>query len=147
VRSGQILSAITRRVGEGTSAFLLAYNHTTGQVGQFEEVRRVHGTSGGLGWLLATPVGSVGFGIAFGIILSIRPDADDDPVRRLLNPVVHWIMGAIVSAIIAIPMVLYAQSKLARERVTRFQRDHVPDYRKCLQQLTQAVHKHFGVTL
>ncbi len=142
VRPGHILSVITQPGSDGSPEFLIAYNHNTGQ---FEEFRGIpYGIRGGMmAWLLATLVGSVGFAIAFGIILSIQPDSSADPARRMLGPIVDWIMGVIASAIAAFFISMTAGRKLSRQRQATYQRQYVPRFREFLGQCTPALQKHF----
>jgi hypothetical protein len=143
VRPGHILSVITHPGSEGSAEFLMAYNHNTGQ---FEELRGIpYGIRGGImAWLIATLVGSVGFAIAFGIILSIQPDSNADPARRMLGPIVNWIMGVIASAIAAFFISMTTGRKLFRQRNASYQSQYVPRFRQFLEQCTPALQKHFA---
>lgn len=145
VRPGHILSVITHPGSDGSTEFLMAYNHNTGQ---FEELRGIpYGIRGGIrAWLLATLVGSVGFAIACGIILSIQPDSEASGLDRLLSPVVDWIMGVIASAIAAFFISMTAGRKLSRQRHATYQRQYVPGFRQFLGQCTPALQKHFNVS-
>ena len=70
------------------------------------------------------------FAIAFGIILSIKPDSDGGAVDRILSPVVDWVMGAIVVAIPAFFILMRAKAKLFAQRNAHFQAQYLPGLRQ-----------------
>ena len=84
----------------------------------------------GKAWLLATLVGSVGFGIWIGMVLSIQ--AIDDPMDRMLTPFVDWIEGLIPAAIVALFIVLWALKKVVRQRNNRFTSQYLPGFQQFL---------------
>jgi len=145
VRPGHILSVIIHPGNDGSPEFLMACNHDTGQ---FEELRGIpYGIRGGImTLLLGTLVGSVGFGIAVGVILSIQPDSNPDPTHRMLGTIADWIMGLFASAIAAIFISMMTGRKLSRQRQASYQSQYVPGFRQFLTQCTPALRKHFKVS-
>jgi len=145
VRPGHILSVITHPESDGSPEFLMAYNHNTGQ---FEELRGIpYGIRGGImTLLLGTLAGSVGFGIAVGIILSIQPDSNADPAHPMVGPIADWIMGLIAAAIAAVFISMMTGRKLSRRRNASYQNQYVPGFRQFLAQCTPTLQKHFNAS-
>jgi hypothetical protein len=139
VRPGHFLSAIILPGKENSSEFLMAFNHNTEQFKTFRAIP--FPVRHGKAWLVSAFIGSIGFGIAVAIILSIQPDSQADPIHRILQPIVDWIMGGIIAAIPALIIVGMAGGKLGRQRNVVFQRQYLPAIQPFLAERTRFLQK------
>jgi hypothetical protein len=142
-RHGHVLSAIVLPQGtEERSDFLMAFNHNTNQFHVFRLIP--FGVRTGWAWLVSTLIGSIGFGIAVAIILSIQPDPPTAPIDVIVKPLVDWIMGGMASAILALWIVNRATKKVGEERVGAYRQNYLNQFRQFLEQSTPAMLKRFG---
>jgi len=140
-RPSQVISAISRRLQDGSSEFVLLYNHTTGELERLSQ--NAHGTKGRYAMLLATLIASIGFAIWIGIILSIGP-VETDPLNRLLSPLVYWLEGLIPAIIAAFIVVIRAQGKVHRRRNAYFESHYFPGIQQFLVQSTPQLERYFA---
>jgi hypothetical protein len=138
-RRGQIISLITRPLPDGTPERMYVYNHATDQ---FETLAggSANRTSGRAAWWTSWAIGSVGFGIGFGVLLSIGPD----PITFPIGWVAAWVEGAVASVIAAFVVVGFADRAVMRPRVARYESHYVPGFRRYLEQCTPALQKCLG---
>jgi hypothetical protein len=143
VRPGHVISAITLAGGSGKQEFVLSYNHNTGQLIEFKGVP--YGTRGSKAWWVSTFIGSIGFGIAVAMILSIQPEPVRDPVDLLIRPLADWVMGGIAAGILSFFVVGRATAKINGKRQAAYRQKYPAGFRQFLQQSTPALQKFFGV--
>ena len=143
VRPGHVLSAIfLPDAAKEKLDFLMIFNHNTSQFNLYRLIP--FAVQSGRAWSASALIGSVGFGIAVAVILSIQPDPIASPVDFVIRPLVDWIMGGIASTILALFIVGRAMKKIGNERDTVFRRDYLNQYRQFLEQYTPTAMKHFG---
>ena len=144
-RQGQVLSAIAQPFPNGSSQFLAAYNHSTGQ---FEAYRP--GSSGQkkigtmLPWLITTLVGAAGF--IFGTAILFMPTANllgmFSPAG-LMTILVIVVRGGVVcligAAITARILIGFVRGKIEGERGSRFEKEFKPAYLRFLQESTPVI--------
>jgi len=142
-RAGHVISAIAKTLRDGSRQFLALYNHATGQL-------EVLGDGGPgckaavLAWILGPAVGSVFFGLAIAIFLSVDPSPDPDPLHAMFLPVAYWIEGGMAAGFLGIFMVLWMLGSATRARAAAFQRHYVPAYRQFFQQTSASLRQMFG---
>jgi hypothetical protein len=145
-RAGHLISAIARATREGTLDFLLAYNHSTGQLDPLGG-SGAHGTRFGRWvWPLSALIGAIGFGIAFGIVLSIKPPQTtvDSP---WVYPLSLYIEGLVASTAVGLILVLLTKGSILRQRNRIFEREYLPGFRKFFEQRSPVLDHHFASPL
>jgi hypothetical protein len=148
VRPGQIISAIARKAKGGHLDFLLAYNHTTGQLEpQTSNLFLAHGVRNAVRGFIAQPVstlaGSVGFAIAVGYFLTLG-------IENLINIngvdffIGLWVVGGFCALTFAFFFTHWLQWHVADRRNKRFVARYGPQFRQFFEQGTPALQKLFA---
>jgi hypothetical protein len=141
-RRGQIISIIGRPLRDGTRDFLLAFNHTTGQLQQFGGVQSVHTPKFLLPWFLIALAGSLpgayGLGIMFHRLGGLAAAAL--PIQLLTL----WIEGGIASAVIATIVALIMMRRIMSRRNAAFKNRYVPGYLEFFAQAMPALARRFN---
>jgi len=136
-RTGHIITLITRPLPNGNPERMYAYNHATGQLERLQGVSNANSTSGRAAWWTSWAIGSVGFGIGFGVLLSIGPD----PITFPIGWVAAWVEGAVASVIAAFVVVGFVDRGVMRRRYARYDGHYVPGFRRYLEECTPALQK------
>lgn len=143
-RPGHLLSVIARGLRSGKTAFLLAYNHTTKQLEVFG-YGAAHATRRGfMAWAVSALIGAAGFGLAFGIFLSIQPPDQANGPHQMIYPASLYIEGLVVSAVLAAIITLQIKGSVWRKRNKQFEQEYLPGLKQCLEERTAAVEKVFA---
>ncbi len=126
-RAGHKLSALVRPASEGNAEFLLAYNHTTGQLESFNGLARAHQPRRLLAWLATSALG------AALILLALRNVVD--PSGTIVNlPALfqrgNWSGPLIPGAILAAVSVPLSAALLRGLRTRSFMARYTPAFRK-----------------
>ncbi|HTF89325.1 MAG TPA: hypothetical protein VK843_13015 [Planctomycetota bacterium] len=126
-RAGHRLSAIARRAADGRPEFLLAYNHTTGQLETFDGLARAHQPRRLLAWIAATVL------VAGMILLALRAvvDASGENLRLpALFQVGNWTSPLVLAGVAAGVCVPLGAALLRGLRTRAFLARHAPAFRK-----------------
>jgi len=148
-RQGQMVSAIERPRGNGSSDFLLVYNHTTGQSKAFNAVDASKRVKILLPWMITTLVGTAGFLLGVAVMFQLRlgqagfsPAAA--PLALMAAVYTDWGTCLFCAAIAARIFAGFAKGRVQRLRARRFQQQFQPELLRHLQQATPALVQHFG---
>ena len=147
VRAGQIISAIVQRTISGQIEFLLLHNHETGELTRFDAaVAKLHATRAGFAWPMAAVVGSIGFGIAFGLVRFADPH---DPIHggfgaQALAWLDAWKTAAILACAVALFVTHHSKRWLQQRRNAVFENQYTPEFHAYLDECTPALEKHFA---
>ena len=140
-RQGHILSSILRPLRDGTREFLLAYNHTTGQLADFNGLQTVHATYGFRAWILAAFFGSLPGAFGLGMMFHTLGGMPAAPL--IIQLVTLWIMAGFASALVAVAVVFYMRKRINSRRNQAFVRQYLSQYREFFAQATPALIRHF----
>jgi hypothetical protein len=147
VRAGQIISAIMQRTISGQIEFLLIHNHATGELTRFDAaVAKLHVTRAGLAWPMAAVVGSIGFGVAFGLVRFADPgDSIHGGFGAQALAWLHaWKTAAILAGAVAVFVAYHSKRWLQRRRNAVFEHQYTPEFHAYLDGCTPALEKHFA---
>jgi len=138
-RTSHVLSRIGRPVGDDVQ-FLMACNHTTGQIVSLDGgIQAQHSAPFLRAWIAATLVGTAGF--LFGGWNMIPLIDDTQPFA--MNALGLGIEGLIGSTIMGIFMAILAGRSLIKRRNNEFYKNWVPKYRDFFRQFTPVVTARF----
>jgi hypothetical protein len=144
-RQGQVISGIIRPLPNGSSEFLAAFNHSTGQSEGYRPSSAGQQKIGiMLPWLITTLVGAAGFLI--GTALLFMPTASVMGVfspTGLLTVLVVAVRGGFIcligAAITARILIGFVKGKIEGERGSRFDSEFKPAYLRFLQESTPVI--------
>lgn len=140
-RQGHIISSIGRPLSDGTRDFLLAYNHTTGQLEQFAGLRSVHIPKFLWPLFLVAFFGSLPGAYGLGIMFHRLGGLSGPLPLELLT---LWIVGGIGSAIVAFIVVWRMMRRIMSRRNATFASRYIPGYLEFFAQATPALVRRFN---
>jgi len=140
---GQILTALARPTRDGFFEFVLAYNHSTGELIRVEQgLASAHASKGFLGWLAqpaATLVGTIGFSIVIGYLLTSPP-----PIISFafdMSGVILLLAGGFCSLTAAFFMTALLRSRVCDRRSKKLITQYGEPFRQYCEQIRPAVQK------
>lgn len=120
VRAGHVVSALVRSTPEGKAEFLLAYNHTTGQLDHFDGLSRAHQPRRLAAWIATSVLG------AALVLLALRAfvaPGGDVPLGALFQPS-NWPGPLILASVVAAVTVPVCAAFLRNLRTRAFLSRH-----------------------
>jgi hypothetical protein len=140
---GQILTALARPTRDGFFEFVMAYNHSTGELIRVEQgLANAHASKGFLGWLaqpVATLVGTIGFSIVIGYLLTSPP-----PIISFdfdMSGVILLLAGGFCSLTAAFFMTALLRSRVSDRRSKKLITQYGEPFRQYCEQIRPAVQK------
>jgi hypothetical protein len=131
-RPGHILSRIGWRASPDRVEFLIAYNHTTGQFATFPAIREANASMRRGPFWAVTLVGTVGFlSAGWNLVPELDPQGS-----MIWNAMWIGFVGFVGSVVIAVYLDHRSRMKVWNRRNAYFMDHYLPEFRKCLEQLT-----------
>lgn len=124
-RAGHMLSAIAWRDASGHAQFLLAYNHTTGQLDSFDGLNLAHRPRRLAAWIGTTFVG--GGAVLYALLGFV--DGVQTTLPALFIPS-NWPAPLAVAAVVALLTVAISAALLQKFRTQSFHRRYTPAFRR-----------------
>ena len=140
-RPGHVVSSVGRRLRDGSTEFLLADNHTTGQMDTFVGLSNAHKSRRLLAWLATTVVGATG--ILFALYRLITSDGTSLDPRAMLLPS-NWTYPLIIAGFIAAILVSISARLIRLLRNRTFRRRYLPAFRQFFEQNREALLRPFA---
>ena len=140
-RAGHVVSSVGRRLRNGSTEFLLASNHTTGQMDTFDGLSSAHRARRLLAWLATTFAGALGVLLAFHQLLASGGASVD--MRAMLQPS-NWTYPLIAAGILAAILVGISAWLIRRLRDRSFRRSYLRAFRSFFEQNRSAFLKPFA---
>lgn len=135
----QIISILAMQTKRGDLNFLLGYNHNTDEL---QRLGFAHGARIGGGWIVATCVGTIGFGIALRF-LSLDPDSVLYQIFMALRGPWTFVAGAVLAAVAAVFVAMFARNSVVSERNAVFIKRYLPGFKKHFEQCTAPLRRIF----
>lgn len=128
-RTGHTLSAIAWRDGAGHGRFLLAYNHTTGQLDSFDNLSHVHQPRRLAAWIGTTIVG--GGAVLYALLGFV--DGVEKTLPAMFMPS-NWTAPLVVAGVVSALTVPISALWLQKQRTQSFHRRYKPEFRRHFEQ-------------
>lgn len=126
-RAGHTLSAVARPASDGKAEFLLAYNHTTGQLDTFDGLARAHQPRRLLAWLATTALGAAMILLAMRAVVDASGASLGLPALFQLG---NWKVPLVLAGVVAALSVPLSAALLRGLRTRAFLARHAPAFRK-----------------
>jgi len=145
-RQGHVITGIFRRLSNGSSAFFMAYNHTTGQLQMFDAADQVDKVRKFLPWVVTTVLGTAGFIFGaskiFQALMGTAGSTAAGEVQALALAVAISGSGCFFGAAsFAWIFASLARGRVGRQRGRMFESHYKPAFLRFLQQSTPALLK------
>ncbi|MCC7169266.1 MAG: hypothetical protein IT459_02360 [Planctomycetes bacterium] len=132
-RAGHSLSALIRPASNGNTEFLLAYNHTTGQLDTFNGLSRAHQPRRLLAWVATTVIGAA-------LVLLVMRGVVDPSGSIMSLPALfqlgNWKIPLIVAGVVAAITVPISATLLRGLRTRNFRAHYAPAFRRHCESLS-----------
>jgi hypothetical protein len=140
-RPGHVVSSVGRRRRDGSLEFLLACNHSTGQVDSFGGLGNAHQARRLSAWGATTFVGALGILLAMHHLLTSGGQSVD--ARTMLMQPGNWPYPLVIAGFVSSILVGLSALMLRRLRNATFKRRYLPAFRNFFEQSCPALMRQF----